>query len=239
MLLALDRERALEAIAKSGVSSPHLSQTLALTRAFKRFVRGFLLECYATEAALAADEELRAFVTAALLGLTGALPAAAGGVVAAAAAGGDFDDTDFAELVCCLLTSFCERVTAGHEQVGVLAPYAADPAFCAWRWSPGELCASKRSALSEGILASMTSINMPPLLGAPGSPNDWSGALASEPGAPLPAALVELYATLQAELEELARRCDAHNAAAASRPFPLGWPIWTSHPALLEVSVSL
>ena len=55
----------------------------------------------------------------------------------------------------------------------------------------------------------------------------------------LPAALVELYATLQAELEELARRCDAHNAAAASRPFPLGWPIWTSHPALLEVSVSL
>ena len=40
-------------------------------------------------------------------------------------------------------------------------------------------------------------------------------------------------------LEELARRCDAHNAAAASRPFPLGWPIWTRHPALLEVRVSL
>ena len=233
-LFALDRERVLEAIQQQAGATPHASQCLVLVRTYKRFVRGYLLSAYDGDvAAVAADGELRRFLEVVLPSLAGVMPE---GVDASAAVG--TDAASFFEFLCCLLASLCERVTAGHEQVGMLAPYVRDPNFCAWRFSPGETSASRRSALSQGVLASMTNMPMPPLMGPPGTLDDWSGALAPSAGGPVPPAVLALYATLQSELAAMARSCDEYNDAASSRPFPLCWPLLTCHPALLELSVS-
>ena len=101
------------------------------------------------------------------------------------------------------------------------------------------LCASRRSALSQGVLAAMTEMRMPPLMGAVGSADDWSGALSAEREGAVPPEVLELYATFQEELSRMATDCDAWNDAATERAWPDGWPIYTSHPALLELSVSL
>ena len=261
-LFALDRERILGAMIAEGVETPYTTQCRSLVAILGRFVRGYLRACYADDEAIAADVDLRRFMLVALAGLDGVLPpvedaaslaeasahphgsppphphgsSLAEALLGGGAAGGG---AHFFEVVSCLLTSFLERVTAGHEQAGFLAPYTTDPAFCAWRWSPGELCPSRCSALAQGMLTAMTDMRMPPLMGAPGSLDDWSHALAPKGAAGNDPAIATLYAELQEGLADLARQCDEHNAAAAARPFPHCWPTYTCHPRVLEVSVSI
>ena len=149
---------------------------------------------------------------------------------------GDLAPAALEELCVCLVATVCDRVTAGHEQVGHLATYARDPRFCSWRWAEGEACATKQSAFTQAVLTSFTFAPMPRLLAPPGSADDWSHLF---DGIPAELGLKRCYTAFQTDLAALATEFDGYNRAAPTRPFPNCWGLWTNQPRLLEVSVNL
>ena len=247
LLRLVDRERYLHARAQGGVDTPYERQSLELYRAFKRYVHASLRAIHPSANGLAADAELVGFVEQLLrtLSTTSHLVARAD-VAAASGLGADeaavvvvvsaLAPEVLEELCTCLIATVCDRVTAGHEQVGHLAPYAKDGRFCAWRWPVGEACSNKQSAITQAVLTSFTFMPMPRLLAAPGSDDDWSHVFA---GCASEEALRHCYAAFQRDLSALAASFDEYNAAATTRPFPHGWGLWTNHPQLLECSLNL
>jgi len=254
LLRIIDREQYIEARRRGGVDTPFERQSLALYRCFKQYVSASLDAAYAgptskshavraaedvaeaaesAAGAMAADAELVGFVEQLLgtLGTTAHLVARrreAGVVVVR-----ELPPPAFRELCECVMATLMERVTAGHEHVGHLAPYARDVRFCAWRWPVGEATGNKQGAISQAVLTSFTFMPMPMLL-AEG--DGWAHLFEGVNGE---ARLRGAYAEWQGELRALARDGDVWNAAAGEREWPNDWGLWTTNPRLMEVSVNL
>jgi len=133
------------------------------------------------------------------------------------------------------ICQLCDAVTGGHEQVGAVEAYVQDASFCAFKWTPGALVATKQGALATALLMSFTSSPMPKLLGS-----DWTHLFPPRPDA-RPGVLtpVQVFRRFQSELTELSMEIDKRNASASSRPFPDNFPLYVYNPRLLETSISV
>ena len=79
---------------------------------------------------------------------------------------------------------------------------------------------------------------MPKLMVTPGSDEDWSHLFAAENERER-ARLDGIFATFQKNLADLSKECDAYDAAANERPFPMNAPLHVLNPKNLETSVSI
>jgi len=155
------------------------------------------------------------------------------------------------KLIVDVMTSYICLVTSGHEQVGTIAEYAQDAAWCASKYTPGANAGTKNGALNAALLISFTSTPMPLLMKPqPGDTNPalwetWSH-LFPDPNTHWPgymgpvgkgeseiASPTETFDEYQKELQALSIENDAYNDGNTTDP------VYCFNPKYLETSVSV
>lgn len=225
----LDRISYAKYLQSKGIDTEYHRQAVKLVKIFYRFIKGYMDYYYPTDEDLLQDTELLAFLRQYLHQLE---------FVNSSAILTAEKHTDAPALRRLFHTIFAETmylVTAGHEQVGSVAPYVQDVSFCAFRWTPGATIGTKQTATNQAMLMSFTSTEMPRLLGS-----DWTHLFPEKQAPPEGVKTPqECFQAFQTQLAEMSQMCDEYDAKAKSRSFPECFPLQVMNPKNLDTSISI
>jgi hypothetical protein len=244
----LDYERYCDWLASKGVDTEYYRQGRRYWQIMKKFVTGIIEWWYPSSKAMLMDEELKSFSRQYL---EGQMDISTDAIMKGEHIGSDYDidqhidkgdDLSFKRAVINMLTSFCTYVTGHHEQVGAIEVYVQDVSFCAFKWTPGQLCGTRQTATAQALLMMMTATPMPHIWNADNN-TDWTYVFEDlqRPAAwgPSPGDYRAVFAEFQRELGELHTYTEANNAQCRGKSFPNNFPMDVWDPAVIETSISV
>jgi len=264
----LDRVKYAEHLSNQGIATPFWQDAKDYWIVLKRYVWRYLAYYYAKPADLFVDKEFRAFLQQIEHHYKNVTSIAAMGTnipkksLVSSAPNDDNYEERYRGVVD-LITFFIYLVTAGHEHVGSIEAYVQDPTFCAFKWIPGHMCATKQTAIEQALLMSFTSLPMPPLLGSKrkgsdckGRDCDWTHLFVLDPEKNKRVSVSETwlpfdskyervmgpresFEAFQQDLSDLEEQLSKEEKEVQKKKHPWNYPVYVFNPSRLEISVAV
>merc|ERR1719401_2514612 len=153
---------------------------------------------------------------------------------------GDYDS--LFDTIVNLLSNFIMYVTCHHEQAGAVEVYVQDASFCAFKWTPQQLCGTKQTAIGQALLMMMTATPMPQIWTDPSvEETSWTQCFEDldPPWHTNNPDYQQVFDEFQADLGALHDEIDSFNNSCWDMEWPNCFPLYSYDPAVLETSISV